>query len=503
MNSFQKEESVEKGHNGQNGVITHPSSLSVFFATEMWERYGFYVVQSLLALYLALHFKWSDHRVYELVGSFTALTYLSPVLGGWIADHLLGQKRAILTGAVLLFLSYLVLTLLSSDQGLPAALAGVAVGTGLLKPNISSLLGNEYPVGSPKRESGFTIFYMGLTTGIILGTTLPSILIDHFGWSFTFASAAVGAIISFIVFALGSYHFKIADYHPFEFELNKLAKAIAMLFLLWIVSFYILNYPIFADSAFGLVVVLSLLYLFFTIKREDSLQGGQTAVIGLLCIISVMFWTFYFQMFLSLTLFISRVVEPTFLGINFPPPYYVSVQSIGMIIFGYLLSRSKVHLSLARSGMRTGNKFVLAMVFMTLAYCLIGLVSNFSSANSLMSPWYFIPAYLFISIAELLLSPVGLSAITVLASRKRVSTMMGIFFVSLGVGAFLSGKLAAITAINPTALSIIEIKAHYAHAFTRLLAILAASTLLCAVLNQCIRRLLQRHERETVVSERL
>src|SRR5262245_54132396 len=160
-------------HNGifimkdeQKYLITHPPSLHTFFATEMWERYGFYVVQTLLALYLAFHFKWIDKRIYSLVGSFTALTYLSPLIGGWIADHLLGQKRAILTGAVFLFFSYLTLSWLTSDNGLAAALAGIAVGTGLLKPNISSLLGNEYPSGSAKRESGFTIFYMGITTGI-------------------------------------------------------------------------------------------------------------------------------------------------------------------------------------------------------------------------------------------------------------------------------------------------------------------------------------------------
>lgn len=126
--------------------MNHPPSLRVFFATEMWERYGFYVVQTLLALYLVLHFKWPDKQVYALVGSFTALTYMSPLVGGWIADHLLGQKRTILTGAVVLLLSYLGLSLIKSDHLLNLSLAGIAVGTGLLKPNISSLLGNEYPL---------------------------------------------------------------------------------------------------------------------------------------------------------------------------------------------------------------------------------------------------------------------------------------------------------------------------------------------------------------------
>lgn len=237
------------------------------------------------------------------------------------------------------------------------ALAGIAVGTGLLKPNISSLLGNEYPVDSPKRESGFTVFYMGITTGIILGTTLPSYLNSYFGWSVTFASAAFGMIIAFAVFAFGIKRYRIEDYHPFEYQPVKIIKALGMMFLLWLASFGILWYPRLADIAFLGVVALSLAYLLTTVKRESPQQGRQTIVIGLLCLVSVMFWAFYFQMFMSLTLFIARVVQPTFLDIQFPPPYYVSIQSIGMLLFGYFLSRSKPQLTSVQSGKRTGNKF--------------------------------------------------------------------------------------------------------------------------------------------------
>ena len=154
----------------------HPKALKVFVITEMWERYGFYVVQTLLALFLALKFKWPDIKVYYLVASFTALNYLSPLVGGWVADHLIGQKRAILYGAFVLFLSYISLSFMHNELTLLISLAAIPVGTGLLKPNISSLLGHQYRAAPSQRESGFTIFYMGLAAGIILGTTLPSII---------------------------------------------------------------------------------------------------------------------------------------------------------------------------------------------------------------------------------------------------------------------------------------------------------------------------------------
>ncbi|MFC3907459.1 peptide MFS transporter [Legionella dresdenensis] len=471
--------------------LKQPSSLRVFFATEMWERYGFYVVQTLLALYLALHFKWPDKQVYSLVASFTALTYLSPIMGGWVADQLLGQKNSILAGAVFLFFSYATLALSTSEYNLVVALACIALGTGFLKPNISSLLGNEYAENSPQRESGFTIFYMGITTGIILGTTLPSLINKHLGWSASFASAAVGMIIAFTVFFFGVRKYQIKDYNHFEYRHSKIVKAFFITMAFWIFSFFVLMQPHFADAAFLIASVISLIYLSVAIKRESPAQARQTIVIGLLCIISVLFWAFYFQMFLSLTLFISRVVQPQLFGIAFPPPYYVSIQSLGMLLFGYLLSRSKPTLNLAERGIRTGNKFMLAIIFMFMAYALIAYVCNHNLTEGLLSPLLFIPAYLLISIAELLLSPVGLSAITMLASRRKVSTMMGIFFVSLGVGAFLSGKLAEITSVDPDQLSIVELKVHYANTFLVLFLILFGVTIVCALLNFVIKYLLR------------
>ncbi len=472
--------------------FTHPPSLRTFFATELWERYGFYVIQTLLALYLVLHFQWPDKQVYVLVGSFTALTYISPVVGGWIADHLLGQKRAILTGAVVLLLSYLAISLAVTDSHLTASLAGIAVGTGLLKPNISSLLGNEYPVGDPNRERGFTIFYMGVTTGILLGTTLPSYLNTYFGWNVSFASATIGMLIAITTFCVGIRQYGIRDYTPFQYQFKKIALAAFLMISLWFMSFYILNYPLFADEIFITVAFLSMSYLLYCVKTEAKHQARKTMVILLLCVISVMFWAFYFQMFLSLILFIVRVVQPTLLGIPFTPPYYVGIQSIGMILFGILLAGRQYKLSPTKQAMRTGNKFVLSMILTTIAYLLITLVSRLGAPSALLSPFYIIPTYLLFSMAELLLSPVGLSAITMLASPKKVSTMMGIFFVSLGIGAFLSGKLAELTAISVGETSIIDLKAHYAASFTQLLYILCCATLVCVVLNLVIKYLMSR-----------
>lgn len=472
-------------------IEKHPKSLRIYFATEMWERYGFYVVQSLLALYLALHFQWPDKQVYALVGSFTALTYLSPLIGGWIADKLIGQKLAIFLGLLVLFISYGLLALLDSHTGPAPSLAGIAVGTGLLKPNISSLLGNEYSRGSKRRLSGFTIFYMGITSGIILGTTVPSQLGHYFGWGAAFNSAALGMVLAFIIFAFGVHYYKIQDYNPFSFQPLKVLLAGVLMSASWLISFFVLNYPALANLMFGLVVLLSALYILYSVYTEPSEQSRFTLVIGLLCLISVMFWAFYFEMFMSLTLFISRVVEPEFLGIPFPAPYYVTIQSLGMLLIGFYIARKQVPMSVVARGLDTGKKFLISMAMMTLAYLSIVLASRFTSPDALISPALIIPAYLMISVAELLLSPVGLSAITMLSSKDKVSTMMGIFFVSLGIGGFLSGKLSNLGAVPDGETNLLVLKKLYITAFTTQLGILFGATLCCLIIFAVIKFLLE------------
>ncbi len=470
----------------------HPRSLRIFFLTEMWERYGFYVVQTLLALYLALHFKWPDHDIYALVGSFTALTYISPVLGGWIADHLIGQKRSTLLGASFLFLSYLLFAFHASGHYLMIALSGIAVGTGLLKSNISSLLGNEYSMASPLRESGFTIFYMGVTTGIIFGTTLPSLLNEHFGWSASFFSAALGLIFAFVIFASGVKLLKIRDYHPYQFNIKKTIQAIALISTMGIIAFVILSFPSLGNIAFISTILLSAWYVLHSARKEPKEQAKKTVSILFFCIISAIFWAFYFQMFLSFTLFITRVVDPTVFNFSFHAPYYVAIQSVGMILIGCFLSRRRSKPSTSAQGIAAANKFLSAIFITTIAFGWLAYIAQMSlSANGTIAVFYMIPVYLAFSAAELLLSPVGLSAITLLASRKRVSTMMGIFFVSLGIGGFLGGKLANYTAITPQEMTLPLLKTHYAAGYLTLFKIACVALLVCYFLKCIIQWLLR------------
>lgn len=416
-----------------NMQTKHPRALNVFFVTEMWERYGFYAIQSLLALYLSLHFGLDDARTYALVGSFTALTYISPIVGGWIADHLWGQKQAVLMGAIILFAAYVLLALDQSQQGMLAALAIVAVGTGLLKPNIASLLGRQYALNDPKRDSGFTIYYLGITSGIILGTTLPDRIQHNFGWEICFLSASFGLFLACLTFLVGKRIFHIPDYAVLKWKPlinNLLAGLISLGFCL--LSYLVLDITRLANLFFGIVVCLALGFVIWVASRESGMQRKKTLSFLLLCVVSTFFWALYFQMFMSLTLFINRVVEPHLFGLLLSPPNYVTIQSLGMLVIGVFLQKLWRRQSLANVAYSTSIKFSIAMILMLMAYLILVFSLRDHASQQLILPSLVIIAYLVISGAELMLSPIGLSAVTHLISPKVVSTMMGIFYVSLG-----------------------------------------------------------------------
>src|SRR3990167_810669 len=380
-------------------IQRHPPVLKIFFATEMWERYGFYVVQTLLALYLALHFHWQDDDIYTLVSSFTGLTYLSPILGGFVADHWIGQKRAVFLGIFFLFISYLALATMSSDFFLRLSLASTAIGTGLLKPNISSLLGKIYPEKAPERESGFTLFYMGITLGIMFGTTLPSYLLHQFGWPTTYASAAIGIIFAAYLFYYGVKYYQIEDCQKspasaFEFLVEPSLTILAF----WLISLAVLFYSSIGTIVFGTVLCLSVGYVIYAAGSETYQQSKQTLVLGLLCLISVIYWAFYFQMFLSLTLFITHVVDPKLFGIAFPAPYYVFVESFGILIIGYFLAMQHQVLNNQQIAIRTSTKFFLSIISIALAYFIIVLSILYNPGYKLIHPLFIIPAYILISI---------------------------------------------------------------------------------------------------------
>lgn len=483
-----------------------PPSLWTLSLTETFERYGFYTVQSLLTLYLAIHLGLKDTDAYLLVGAFTAMTYISPVVGGWIADHLLGQTKCVYLGAIILFVGYLGLATDHHINKIIYALTTVALGTGLLKPNISSLIGRLYEPGDSRRNSGFTIFYMGINVGILLGTTVANQIQVVLGWTTCFISAAIGLFAAFCIFASGNQLHRLSDYST----PHKRSPTTTYIYTLIILGcFFSLMYWVLQNNQltapfFGIIVLATFIYIIGTALREKNIQKKQTFTFLFLFIISILFWALYFQMFLALTLFILRTVRPVFLGISFPPPYYVAIQSIGILVFGTILQKYWAKKPFPPPIAYSATlKFCVAIFLMLLAYVCILFVISSSKPTALLSPVGIIVAYLLISLAELFLSPIGLAAVTDLIRPQVVSTMMGIFFVSLGFGGYLSGKLAGFAAIDTQVKgSLLTTKLYYLMAFTTLTKILVLALCLSLGILLLVRYMF-RSERSRITKQGL
>lgn len=454
----------------------HPKALSIFFGTEMWERYGFYVIQTLLALYLTSQYHLSDGTTYALTSSFTALTYISPLVGGWIADNFLGQKITVTLGAVVLILSYFAVGMISSLSSLTLALAGMCVGTGLFKPNISSMLGFHYKPKDPMRDSGFTLFYVGISLGIILGTLLPIHLQEWYGWSWAFYSAGFGLIIALFIFWLGCKKLNIPDNGLGEqITLSQWLMTAGICIVIFAAFAFVFNHLMISDVFFIIMAASTVGIVLWNAFTEKGKQRYKTLAFLILCGISVVFWMLYFQMFLSLTLFIHRLVTPKIWGISFPPPYYVTLESVGLVVFGPLLAKFWLKFKVKGEVLGAPSKFAIALTLTAVAYLLVTF-SAYSALDKLASPTWILLAYGVIAVAELSLSPVGLSVVTKLIPPEKVSVMMGVFFVSLGVGARAAGWIASLADIPQTLTDRVTMDHYYLHAFEvySCMAILAA-----------------------------
>ncbi len=473
----------------ENKKLRQPGGLLPMLGTEMWERYGFYVIQSLLALFLSINMGLSNAETYSIVGTFTALAYITPVIGGIIADKLIGQKLAVLFGCYALLASYLFLSFFYGNiECLYISLAGVAVGTGLLKPNVSCLVGTLYKPGDPRRDGGFSIYYAGMAFGILIGTTVPYSLQEVFGWQITFLSPAFALLFASLIFYFGTKLFKIQDNNMLEHTFKKKCIAIVCAFLMGLSAFILLDFPLIALVFFISLAIVCVIAVIVISMGENKIQRGKTLSFLILCFVSVMFWTLYFQMFLSLTLFIYNCVEKSFLGLTIHATYYVALESIGLVIIGPMLSPIFSRFYIKRDALDSWLKFLLSIVFMMLAFGFIVLSIHTTTPEELVSPFWLLIAYLCVSVAELLLSPVGLSMSTKLVRPQVVGLMMGIFFVSLGIGGYLAGVLAKIATVAKGA-SYIDMKDIYLHAFTDYLLIAVGIFFISFVLLFVLRKL--------------
>jgi POT family proton-dependent oligopeptide transporter len=446
----------------------HPRGLSTLFFTEMWERFSFYGLRPLLVLFMSAAildggFNIDRDQASAIVGIYAASVYLASLPGGWVADRLLGLRRSIMIGAVLISAGHISISLSSFAQSRVPFFIGlilIVLGTGLLKPNISAIVGDLYPEGGARRDAGFSIFYMGINIGAFLGQIVTGFLGEKIGWHFGFGAAGVGMIIGLVWFAVRSRK-TLGDLglqpsrHPDPAvqkrqELTiKLSLAIGLGLLALVVVlaalgvFHINPQGVghYMTYVLGGVAVLyfGALFIFGGLTGDEMKRVG---VIFILFVFAAIFWAAFEQAPTSLNLFAKDFTNRQVFRWEIPATWFQSVNSLFIFLLAPFFAWIWVALGRRGRSLSSPTKFALGLLFAAAGFAVMIPAANILVKNHgaiKVSALWLIVSYLLQTIGELCLSPVGLSSMTKLSPRKYVGQMMGIWFLASSVGNLIAG----------------------------------------------------------------
>jgi POT family proton-dependent oligopeptide transporter len=434
---------------------THPKQLYILFFSEMWERFSFYGMKALLLAYMVTELRFDEPKGYAILGSYTALVYTMPMFGGLMADRFLGYRRAIMFGGLLMAAGHFILAL-PEEWSFFYGMAFIICGNGFFKPNISSLVGTLYTKNDPKKDSGFSLFYIGINAGAALGGLLCGYVGQKINWHYGFGLAGIFMILGLIIFFIGKKTLNERGLPPNPESLYKpilgFINTEHFIYLGTIVVVPLIvtlfnMYQLMDFIMFGLGFI-SLVYIIYIAIKMDSVARFKLFAALVMTIFSIMFWAFYEQNSGSLNLFAIRNVNMRFLGFNLPP---LSVNNFlppaWVIILSFFFSKFWIWLNKKGKEPSTPLKFAFSFILMSIGFYVFWLGCVLNVHSGLIPLWCFVLGYFFIIAGELCISPIGLSMITKLAPAKIVGLMMGIWFFATAVGEFLASKIGSMMSV--------------------------------------------------------
>ena len=435
--------------------LGHPKGLFVCFATEMWERFSYYGMRALLILYLTKHWEFSDATSYLIYGAYTSLVYIMPVFGGMLADQILGSKKAVTYGAILLVFGHLGMTLENSEQIFYLSLALIVSGVGFLKPNISTMVGALYEEGDPRRDSGFTIFYMGINIGAFTATLLCGYLGEQVGWAYGFGAAGIGMLFGLMIFLWGQkyleglaeppskkYLEKVPGMKGITYEYWAYMSGILMVVVTW---FLVQNSQLVGQLLGGFGVVFIGAWLLYALFRCNPEERDRLIVVGVLILFSLIFWALFEQAGSSLNILTDRGVDRVIFGWEVPASMFQSLNAGFIFTIAPLFAMLWIALAKRNMEPSTPIKFSIGIILVGLGF--LALVYGMKSSEGLQTGvLWIILIYLLHTLGELCLSPVGLSSVTKLSPQRIVGFMMGMWFFASAAGNYVAGLIAKATA---------------------------------------------------------
>ena len=442
----------------------HPRGLSTLFFTEMWERFSYYGMRAILILFMTAAVAGENTGLGLTVGTaaaiyglYTFFVYVLSLPGGWVADNIWGQKKAVFVGGVIIMLGHISLAIPSSAT-FYLGLALVVVGTGLLKPNVSTMVGDLYPEGGARRDAGFSIFYMGINIGAFAGTALVSWIGEGFSFHWGFSLAAVGMALGLVQYKMGWGHLGTAGDLRTDDTAAQLARksrtfyAVAAAFGAFVV---LLGYLLYSGAlgisieqlagSLGVIVVALAIGYFLYLHFAGGLSADEKKklwVIFWLFILAALFWMGFEQAGSSMNLFARDLTDRTIGGWEMPAGWLQNVNPFFIIVLAPVFGGMWVWLSKRNANPSIPLKFALGLFGLAVGFFVLAWGSANATPETPVSPSWLVVTYFFHTAGELCLSPVGLSSMTKLAPRGRVGQMMGVWFIAAALGNLFAGLTA-------------------------------------------------------------
>ena len=432
----------------------HPRGLYVLFGAEMWERFSYYGMRALLVLYLTKHLSYLREDALRLYALYTGLVYVTPLIGGYLADKVLGQRKAIFIGGIVMAMGHFAMAF---ESMLFLALSLLIIGNGFFKPNISTMVGNLYPQGDARRDGAYTIFYMGINTGAFLAPLVCGALGEKVGWHYGFGAAGVGMLLGLLSFAffqrllVGGFppgrtdragdRLGVADgVHVVIGALACLAAAYGL--SLAIPSFQ--SYTKYVIQAIGVLFALAMVFvLYMAWAKKEQPEGTDWQRVGVILIVgafSIVFWMGFEQAGGTLTLFAEEKTERSVGGWQFPASYFQSVNPLLIILLAPLFSILWTWVDSTRFRLTSSAKMGIGMILVGIGFTIM-FQADRRSAGGLVGPQWLALVYLFNTVGEICLSPIGLSLVNKLAPAKLSSLMMAVWFLCTAIANYLAGTL--------------------------------------------------------------
>jgi POT family proton-dependent oligopeptide transporter len=432
--------------------------------TEMWERFSYYGIRALLILYMTASVSaggmgFPVAKAGAVYGFYTAMAYLLALPGGWVADRMIGQQQAVLYGGILIALGNFSLTL-PTEESFYVGLGLLMLGTGLLKPNVSTIVGQIYAPGDKRRDAGFSIFYMGINTGALIAPIICGWFGERVSWRLGFGVAGIGMTAGLIQYALGRKHLGTAGLAPADRSgtrrsliiAGEIAAALALLIGVLAatgrIEFTAESVSLLLGWALTITCIAVFGWLLFG-RGWSAIERKRSAAILVLFIASILFWSVFEQAGSSLNLFAERSTNRNVMGFEFPASWLQFVNSFFLILLAPVFAWLWIRLGPREPS--SPAKFSFGLICAGLGFVLLILPSQTNASGVLVSPMWLIGTYFLHTVGELCLSPVGLSAITKLAPERVAGFMMGLWFVSISMGNYLAGMAASFYESMPLA----------------------------------------------------